>query len=312
MSLQVILKVIASLVLLLPAVARAEWPPEREGFELLGFTHDESLQELSGIAVSRRDGQTFWSLNDGGNAAQLVPVSHERKPHSIEQAVRPAVNVAQVLNNDWEDLAAYVDGGQPMLVIADTGDNLGLRFGLRLVFVPEPEPGQTTVQPTRLLRFSWEGGPRDRESLAVDPIGRRILLAYKGQHPSGLFELMLDGPDEQVARRIADFPPLSPKTFQRVPTIGGRRWHGSPTAMDLSSDGLRLLVLTNDSLNLFERRPEESWASALLRPAVNVLIPDHLQFESAAFSVDGRNAWIAAEGRWSHFYRWAAMPAAAP
>lgn len=318
MSLQRTLKVLCRLGLALAlALApgsplRAEWPPVREGFELLGFTYDKArLPEVSGLTVARRDPTLFWGVNDSGNAAQLVAIGQAREPHTIRLSVRATVNVQHVLNNDWEALAAFVDRGQPQLLIADVGDNLQLRFQVQLVFVPEPAADDAAVEPTRVLRFSYEDGPRDCEAVAVDSGGRSILLADKGRQPAGLYELALDGPDQgQKARRIADFPPLSSPTQRRVPTLGSRRWHGSPTAMDLSADGLRLLVLTSDTLSLFQRRPGEDWARALARPFVNVLVPRGLIFESAALSPDGRLAWIAAEGEWSHFYQWIALPPA--
>jgi hypothetical protein len=139
-------------------------------------------------------------LSDSGNDPVLVAVA----PSSSGQEV---VVVEGVINHDWEDLASFEQDGRAWLLVADTGDNFSLRSEVSLILVPEPGRGERQVAPARVIRFRYEDGPRDCEAMAIDATRQRVLLADKGRHPVGLYELSIAGPDTgvRVARHLADF-----------------------------------------------------------------------------------------------------------
>ncbi|MGQ0699490.1 MAG: hypothetical protein ACT4PZ_14745 [Panacagrimonas sp.] len=274
-------------------------PPAIEpGFEYLGRVQDVALPEISGLAYSRRTAGFVWAISDSGNRPELVAL--DKAP-----GVAGTVRVEGVVNHDWEDLAAFELDGEPWLLIADIGDNFALRSEVSLILVREPEPGATSVAPARVIRFQYADGPRDSESVAVDVPGRRVLLADKGLRPPGLYELALDGADSgRSAVRIGDFPPLVSTPAPRVQSIGGPRWRGTPTAMDVSRDGRRLAVLTDLSATIFDRAPGQDWAAALKHPSLNQRLPRIPRFEALALAPDQRSALIANEAPVSHFYLW--------
>lgn len=269
-------------------------------FERLGSIQAAQMTELSGLHASRIQPGLMWGLNDSGNPPELLAFDTSMK-------FRQAVQVEGVINHDWEDLGGFEDDGQSWLVVADTGDNLGLRSELALIFVPEPAAGAVSVKPARILRFTFEDGPRDCEAMAVDWAGRRILLADKGRRPVGLYELAIDGANQgRKARRIADFPDLMPTPAPRVQSQAIAHWRGTPTAMDLSADGRRLIVLTYQSLSLFVRRSDdEDWSQVLARPAARSLrIPRLGGFEALAFEPGERTALFGNEGPSTIIQRW--------
>ena len=270
-----------------------------DGFAWRGSVRDPALPELSGLAASVRQPGHYWAVNDSGNDAVLVALDADLR-------LTAAVPVADAVNVDWEDLASFEHDGRAWLVIADTGDNFALRSEASLIVVPEPGPGEARVVPARTIRFRYEDGARDCEAVAVDAVGRRVLLADKGQQPAGLFELTLDGPDDavRVARRIASFPDLVPTAPPRVQTLGGAMGRGTPTAMDVSRDGRRLLVLTYLSATLFERAPDQGWAEALARPRASQRVPREPMFEAMAFDLAGTSALLGSERVPARFYRW--------
>lgn len=267
-------------------------------FEPVGSLQLPEMAELSGLYASRVRPGLLWGINDSGNAPDLLAFDTGMK-------FRQIVRVQGVGNHDWEDLAGFQEEGRSWLVVADSGDNFGLRTEAALIFVPEPTAEAVSVKPVRTLRFSFEGGPRDCEAMAVDPVRRSILLADKGRHPAGLYELALDGADQgRVARRIADFPDLMPTPAPRVQTLSGTRWRGTPTAMDLSADGRRLIVLTYQSLNLFVRSGDEDWRQALARPVRSLRTPRFGGFEALAFEPGERTALLGTEGPTTIIQRW--------
>lgn len=294
------LKVIAAIAAGFVAFcARSSEIGPEAGFAWLGTLAHPALPELSGLAASHRRDGLFWAINDSGNDPALVAIDAGLR-------VTAVIPVEGAINLDWEDLASFERDGQAWILIADTGDNFGLRAESSLLLVPEPEPGVARATPARVIRFQYEDGPRDCEAVAVDGPGRRVLLADKGRHPVGLYELPLDAPEGvvQTARRIASFPELVPTAPPRVQTLGGSVGRGTATALDVSTDGLRLVVLSYLSATLFERAPGQSWAEALVHPRVSQRLPRDPMFEAMAFDAAGHSALLGSERVPARFYRW--------
>lgn len=277
--------------------------PAADGFTYVGALLDPSLPELSGLAASFQRPGLHWALSDSGNDPALVAVD-------TKLARQEVVAVEGVINHDWEDLASFEQDGKAWLLIADTGDNFSLRSEVSLILVPEPGPGERQVAPVRVIRFRYEDGPRDCEAMAVDATRQRVLLADKGRHPVGLYELSLAGPDNEVrvARHLANFPDLVPTPPPRVQTLAGARWRGTATALDLSADGNSLIILSTLSASLFRRGPDQDWTTILAKPVLSQRLPPLPMFESMALETGGRSALLATEARPALFYRWA-LPA---
>src|SRR5690606_24446711 len=110
-------------------VAACSAPPFTQ---LSGLMLDAELDEISGLAASHRHPDTLWMLNDGGNEARVYAVGHRGGKIAT-------LDIAGVDNTDWEDIAAFELDGRHYLLVADTGDNGGLRKTLQLHVVPEPD-----------------------------------------------------------------------------------------------------------------------------------------------------------------------------
>ena len=130
------------------------------------------LQETSGIAVSRRDPEIFWTHNDGG--AELFTIDRGGRVlarHSL--GVEP---------NDLEDVAVgECAPGVSCLYLADTGDNAERREVVRVLRVREPdEPGEAGTLRADAFPVRFPDGPRDTEAIFVLP-SERIHLITKGR-----------------------------------------------------------------------------------------------------------------------------------
>ncbi len=249
-----------------------------------------AVNEASGAAASRRADGLLWVVNDSDCTAELHLVG-------TDGSDRGSVLVEGVRNRDWEDLASYVSGGVPRLLIADTGDNLGQWRQSSLLIVREPAlpaEGQRLkgkVKVERRINFRFEGGPRDCEAVAVDVPGRRILLVTKRTIPPELHELPLhpEKPGQlQTTRRIGAVtiprPPLP------VPLMT------QPTGLDITADGRRAVLLTYLGVFLYERGDGQSWQDAMA--AAPLPLGAHLlpQAEAIAFSRDASSIRVLSEG----------------
>ena len=268
------------------------------------------LRETSGLAVSRRDPNVLWAINDGGHAPAL---------HALAPDGRALGRwLVDAVNRDWEDLAAFRLDGVPHLLIADTGDNGRRRdeVVLHLVVEPElPDPGTgtaagaaTPLLPARSLRVRYEDGPHDVEAVAVDETTGTVWLLPKEPPRNGrgvaggAYALALDGgtpsADESplVARRrttLADVPRGLVGTL--AASVVGVDLE-QPTALDLSADGRVACLLTYRRPRCLERDDGESWDEAFARPARALAAHGLEQAEALALAPDGRTLWFTSEG----------------
>lgn len=260
-----------------------------------GLMVDGALGEVSGMAASRLHQDVLWVENDGGNTPELYAVS-------TRGSLLARDRVEGVANTDWEDLAAFELDGRHYLLVADTGDNGGLRRTLQLHVVEEPASLRDTVlRPAWSVSFRWPDGPRDCEAAFVDAAAGKVLLVSKKRHPPELFEVPLRpaAGTTVVARRIgslAGVPQADAQSLRDRPKTA--RLVGQVTSADLSPDGRSLAVLTYQDVLFYPRKPDETWAQTVSRPpqvrALPTLLP---QAEALAWSSTGAGLYASGEFR---------------
>jgi len=273
------------------------------GWRIAGHLTNTAIREASGLAPSRRCADRLWIVNDSGNPARLWAVDSRGRDIA-------SLDIEGAANEDWEDLASVVLDGRPWLAIADCGDNLGIRDGIFVHFVEEPETERVAplaVRPALSLSIRFEDGARDCEAAAVDPTERTVLLLSKRDPRPALYLVRLppaptwtSAVHSAVAHRAAVFaswpPPQGGSNRGVLGNIGNQ-----PTAMDLSPDGRRLLILTYEDAWIVERRAGEDWAIAAARPMLRAEMPDPAEGvlrrrEAACWSADGACFFVTGEG----------------
>lgn len=272
-----------------------------------GRVTDPMLAEISGLAVTRWSDERIWAINDSGGEAALYLLDAGGN-------YLGKVEVSGARNSDWEELATFYHEGRPHIVIADVGDNANLKEGeirgqrshVSLYIVEEPRFEGARPALNERVKLSWtqkfvyEDGPRDCESVAVDPSSGMLLLMSKRTNPPVLYELPL-GPEyageRQVARRLGfvDGLPI-PRDKEKLPDNRYGQYSFQNTAMDISSDGRQAAVLTYGATWLFERHSDETWSEAFARDPMLVATPFLTQAEALAFTPDGRSLYVTTEG----------------
>jgi len=265
--------------------------------QLSGLIISPQLDELSGLAASRGHADMLWVLNDGGNAAALYAIGNRG-------GLQATFRIAGVVNTDWEDLAAFDLDGRHYLLIADTGDNGGLRKTLQLHVVEEPqilEDGTLhdgVLRPAWSIAFRWPDGARDCEAVAVDAARGEILLISKRRRPPELFTLPLrpgNGglQNAQLVGHLTGIPEPDAEALRE--DAHQARLRNQITAADISPDGRTIAVMTYRDVLLYRRPTRASWAQALAsNPQVHEL-PWLPQAEALAWSPDGRALYATGE-----------------
>jgi hypothetical protein len=259
--------------------------------QLSGLILDPKLDEISGLAASHVHPDTLWVHNDGGNAPLLYAIGKRG-------GVLARVHVLGVVNTDWEDIAAFDLDGRHYLLIADTGDNGGLRHSAQLHVVEEPATlANGAVRPAWSIAFRWPDGPRDCEAVAVDATRGQVLLISKRHRPPELYVLPLrPAHGVQVARRVGALAGIpEPDATELRDNPRAARIRHQVTAADLSPDGRRLAVLTYAELLVYTRRGDQDWAQAVAgTPAVNPL-PWLPQAEALGWAPGGQALYATGE-----------------
>ena len=282
------------LVAVLPGGCGPSGPPKLHSYEparLLATLADSRINESSGLAASLIRPDLFWTHNDSGDGPVLY--AFDRNGRSVG-----SVELQEVTAEDWEDMAACRLEGRPYLLAADVGDNPLKRRDYRLHLIPEPVLGRDAVhlklRPTMTVRFRYENGPRNCESVAVDGPARTVLLISKPQRNGEAAEVYrLPLPKAAtgrllIARRIG---------LLSIPV---------PTSMDISVDGLRAVVIGyGPAVWMWQRRDAaEPWAQVLRRPGLRVAeAPLRIQGESVCFGHDGHCLYLGSEKRPTPLWR---------
>jgi hypothetical protein len=256
-----------------------------------GTIHDRNIGEASGLAVSLLHEDVLWVINDSGNSASVYALNPKGE-------LMGTLNIQGVRNNDWEDLASFEYEGRPYILIADVGDNYAGREAYFLHLIEEPDIKKASdlfflsVKPSWSVTYTYEDGPRDCESVAVDTINRKILLLSKRDKPPVLYELPLTKQNGAVARKYAEIKPLPQRTQDNTDFS---KHSNQPTAMDISSDGLSAVVLTYDSAFYFSKEKSADWATVLSGSPKEIRFPPLRQAESVCFNRNGSSIFITSE-----------------
>ncbi len=249
-----------------------------------GVLLDAQMSEISGLAASRRHPGVLWMHDDGGNPARLFATD-------ANGGRIATFTVEGVTKTDWEDMAAFELDGRAYLLVADTGDNGGLRRTLQLHVFEEPTVLENArLAPAWSIAFRWPDGPLDCEAVAVDAAGGQILLVSKKRTPPELFSLPLrpqgDGLQVAAARgALAGVP--APANDIPADAPRRRRYEHQVTAADLSPDGRRLAVMTYRDLMVYTRQGVEDWSRAIARAPDIAPLPWLPQAEAMGWRADG-------------------------
>ncbi|MDF9714528.1 hypothetical protein INN71_00880 [Nocardioides sp. ChNu-153] len=149
--------------------ATAPAPVAEEGTEVTRFT-DSRINESSGLALV--DGRLV-TVNDSGDSGRVFVV---------DPATGDTVGVTSwaAEPRDVEALAPAYDDGEPTgeVWVADIGDNRAVRETVELLRVPVGT-GDREVEP-EAFTLTYADGPRDAESLLVDPATGDLVVVSKG------------------------------------------------------------------------------------------------------------------------------------
>lgn len=261
-----------------------------------GTAIDEpALNESSGLAASQQNPGILWSHNDSGRDAELYAFTADGR--EVATLVLPGVEI-----RDWEDMAiGPATDGEPFaaLYVGDIGDNKGGREHTSVYRLSEPDLGDVVAgQPVTLTaqsveRFDlvYDDGPRDAETLMVDPRdGTVYVVAKTTDETAGLYLADLSGGASSDETPIT----LVHQSDVAIPGLIGITRLVTGGAISPSAD--RVVLRTYVGAWWWSVASGQSIADALTPIPKRISLPLMRQGEAVAFSADGRTLYVTSEG----------------
>jgi len=254
----------------------------------VGRVSDVEIGESSGLVASRTMPGFFWTHNDSGDSPRLFLLDGKGKT-----AAAFRVNDTEAV--DWEDISHFRHKGKDHLLVADVGNNARRRSQVQLYLIEEPvvpkndqdKPFAGKVSTNQTIRVQYEDGARNCESVAWDPLTRNVLLVTKQLREAFVYKVVIPKKYDGrilVAKRIGSMP------------------ISLATAMDISPDGKRMIVV--GYLNGFEylRKEGASWETVIATPPQVVKLPRRRQGEAVCYAVHSGAIYLTSEGRGAPFW----------
>ena len=297
----------------------------------LGSIENKKVSESSGLATAAAAG-CFWTINDGGNPAELFLFGDAGQ----ELAQLKLTNAA---NKDWESLASFTFAGQRWGLVADVGDNLRMLDTHRLYFFLDPtgavkpkadKKTSFTAKDFQKLKsvkalpfeFSYQtnssnepgsDGPtkklaairQDCEAMAVDPntldiwFVEKVHLNRDRKVVPGIFILPM--PKSQLAVHAGDLSAAATAIEASVAKPVARRIGSFPvryvSGMSFSPDGKKLVIRNYLTAHLFIRPDNKTWRETVVeqKPMI-IALPLQSQGEAICFTKDSQSVIVTSEG----------------
>lgn len=279
--LRALVHVLAPLVLLTSSCALAgpsdEFGPARQA----GVVRGELISEASGLVASRQNPGVLWVHNDSGDKPRVYAINTKGDLLGI-------CNVGGATARDWEDIAIGPgpDPNRQYLYIGDIGDNQAKYPEVIVYRVPEPKLdaavafGMMPIGPAEAIHLTYPGGPRDAETLLVDPQTRDIYIIAKRELFSKVYR--------------AGYP-QSTTQQTRLEAVTVLPW-GFATGGDVSPDGREVIVRSMGNASLWTRPAGEPLWHAFSGRQIHLPLANEPQGEAICFDSQGLGYFTISEG----------------
>lgn len=224
----------------------------------------------------------LWVHNDSGDSARIFALNDKGRHLGVYELLG-----AEAL--DWEDIALGPgpEPGRHYLYIGDCGDNQALRDLKTIYRLPEPvvradqEPIESALTGVEAIRYRYPDGPRDAETLMVDPATADLILISKREDSVHVYRAAFPQSTDAVI------------TLEFV----GKLPLGGVTAGDVSAPGNEVLVKTYTAVHHWVRLPNQDLAEALQASPRRLPYFPEPQGEAIAWRADGSGYYTVSEER---------------
>lgn len=226
------------------------------------------INEASGIVPSKNINGYLWTHQDTGDGPNLYLISYNATElHPVE--------LTGAQNIDWEDIASGPGPNESLnyLYIGDIGNNFG-KNPRELVIYRTPELTQLghsfSSENLEKIKFDYPDGPKDAETLILDPLTKDLFIVSKELNNSRIYRLPY--PQSTHELMIAEY-------IGNIPDVI------AATAGDITFDGKEIVVKNYGAIFYWTRKEGESVGETITRKADKTL-PYVLEQQGEAICFD--------------------------
>jgi len=262
----------------------------------LGSLNSGAITEASGLAASRVNADVLYVHNDHGDVARFFAINTQAQ-------LVGTFRLTGVTAVDWEDIAVGPGptGGQSYVYVGDIGDNDAVRTGGVYIYrVPEPPVSSSQSPPVDVylagaerITLLYPGGPRDAETLMVDPISGDLFVVSKRVTYSHLY-----------CAPASSLVGGGTVTLQDKATLP---W-GWATGGDISPDGDEILIRGGSIATLWCRVPGTAVWDAFATSGAAIPLASEPQGEAIAFDAAGWGYYTVSEETYPPLYYYDRVP----
>ena len=258
------------------------------GLKVVVLEREPSVYHLP-RAVSL-DGEGMRLFQTMGLAERLLPklnVSRNIRHVNTEGKLLGIYRLKGARCRDWEDIAIGPgpDPQRSYLYVGDIGDNQAKYPSITIYRVPEPavDPNrglsETQIGPVDAIELTYPDGPKDAETLLVDPLNGDMYVIAKRE----FFCRIYRSPHPQLTtkRTVMKLAATLPWGF----AVGG----------DVSPDGQWVIIRGPFSASLWRRPEGEDLCRAFSTEGFRLALMPEPQGEGICFDGDGRGYFTIGE-----------------
>jgi len=262
--------------------------------EVSGDIQVPDIREASGLAASPTFDHSFWTHNDSGGSPIVYLISATGQ-------LRGKVLIKGANNRDWEDIdiGPGPDANVNYIYVGEIGDNNARYDEKRIYRFPEPEKVSgsdvtDTVYNADIIRFVYPDGPRDAETLFVDPLTKDIYILSKRETSVNIYRAAYPQDTENVI------------TLEKLGTlpIEAENIGDQIVAGDITKDGMEILLKSYNKVYYWQRNDVSTSIVDLLQsePTELPYTPEP-QGEAITFATDNSGYYTLSEKRFTEQQR---------
>lgn len=260
-----------------------------------GHLQDKEMNEISGISASGIVKDIYYVHNDSGDTSRFFSISPDGK--LISTIYFKGATKAEKGVVDCEDIAVGPgpDSKKSYVYMGDIGDNYSMRKFITVYRMAEQssffKEGVTHATATP-LHLKYPDGPKDAETLMVDPLEKLIYIVSKRHDTVAIYTapLAYKANDTVVMARRAKLFFKGFKPFKWI------------TAGDISKDGHQILLKSYEKVYYWKRNDDEPVWKVMQEKPEELNYQQERQGEAIGFTADGKGYYTTSEGIFAPIY----------
>ncbi|SDE26511.1 hypothetical protein SAMN05216464_10528 [Mucilaginibacter pineti] len=263
--------------------------------DITGRLSSKQMSEISGIAASTINPGIYYVHNDSGDTSRFFAITPDGKIKTTIYFKGDTRRTLGVTDCEDIDVGPGPEKGKSYVYLGDIGDNSSNRKTIAIYRFLEKKSWASdslTTATAVTLHLKYPDGPKDAETLIVDPIEKLLCIVSKRGDTVAVYTTPLN-------YKANDTLTLTKRTKLFFAGYKPFKWI---TAGDISKDGKQILLKSYEKVYYWRREPNEHIWDVMTRKPQELNYEPEKQGEAIGFTPDGTGYYTTSEGVFSPIY----------